>query len=61
MGGVGQSYHIFLLFSYDHDHASANLVWSAVADPPYSTLKDYNEFLQALKRDKLDDTLPYYH
>jgi hypothetical protein len=54
-GGRARSYHV-LLVVYD-DSRNARVVWSAAAIP----MKDYNEFLGALKTEKLDDTRDYYH
>jgi hypothetical protein len=54
-GGRARSYHV-LLVVYD-DSRNARVVWSAAAIP----MKDYNEFLGALKTEKLDDTRNYYH
>ena len=43
--------------AYDETRGKSTVAWSAAA----ISLKNYNEFLTALKTDKLDDTRDYYH
>ena len=59
MGGRGHSYHV-LLVEYDEIQKSARVVWSA-AGTPGIPLKDYAQFVRALKSGKLDDQRDYYH
>jgi hypothetical protein len=54
-GGIGHSYHV-LIAKYNHGDRKAEVVWHGVGEP----LKDYADFLRALKRNKLDDRYSYY-
>ncbi len=55
-GGIAHSYHV-LLVEYDENKKSAKVVWSAAAIP----LKDYDQFVGALKAGSLDDRQDYHH
>lgn len=54
-GGIGHSYHVLIAKCKQGDK-EAKIVWHGVGGP----IKDYADFLRALKRNKLDDRHPYY-
>jgi predicted mannosyl-3-phosphoglycerate phosphatase (HAD superfamily) len=55
-GGRGHSFHI-LVATYKSGDSKAKVVWRGVGDQ----LKDYNTFLAALEKNKLDDRGDYAH
>ncbi len=55
-GGIAHLYHV-LLVAFDPSREMARVTWAASA----VSLKDYPDFLRALKAGKLDDTFDYHH
>jgi hypothetical protein len=54
-GGRAHSYHV-MVARCDSGCRQPRVVWSATAKP----FRDYSTFLKALRRNELDDTLPYF-
>ena len=53
-GGIAHTFHVLVAKSGTHD-TKAQMFWNAVGGP----FKDYAAFVDALRRDKLDDRLNY--
>jgi hypothetical protein len=55
-GGIDHSFHV-LVAKLPEDDAKPNVIWRALG----GSLKDYAEFVSALRAQKLDDRLDYAH